>query len=101
MTGLLARTLFKVSRDLGPSQFLEAAGGAAEISRRIDGRVIGADEGYDIADERRVRGAKCFSIPANPRFIAPSSSPIVLPGEPAAVIGVANGSASPSVPLRI
>ena len=36
VTGLLARTFFKVGRDLGPAQVVEAAGGAPEISRRVD-----------------------------------------------------------------
>ena len=54
MTGLLTRTLFKVDRDLRPPQFVEAPRGAAEISRRVDGRVIGADQGDDIAGDRRI-----------------------------------------------
>ena len=60
VTGLLARTLFKVGRDLGPPQLLEAAGGAPEISRRVDRRVIGADQGDDIAGERRVRAREAL-----------------------------------------
>ena len=60
VTSLLARTLFKVGRDLGPPQLVEAAGGAPEISRRVDRRVIGADQGDDIADERRVRAREAL-----------------------------------------
>jgi hypothetical protein len=60
VTGLLARTLFKVGRDLGPPQLVEAAGGAPEISRRVDRRVIGADQGDDIADERRLRAREAL-----------------------------------------
>src|SRR5262249_47862881 len=51
---LLARTVFKVGRDLGPPELIEAVGGAPEISRRVDRRVIGADQGDDIAGERRL-----------------------------------------------
>ena len=92
MTGFFARTLFKVCRDLGPSQLVETASGAAEISRRIDRRVIGTDQGDDITGDRRLPSRR-FSMPTNPRFIAPSSSPTVLPAAPAPVIGVAKGSA--------
>jgi hypothetical protein len=44
----------KVSRDLGSAQLLETAGGAPEISGRVDRGVIGTDQGDDIADDRRV-----------------------------------------------
>ena len=60
MTGLLARTLFKVGRDLGPPQFVEAAGGAAEISGRIDRRVIGTDQSDDISGDRRLRAREAL-----------------------------------------
>src|SRR6266404_6426801 len=60
VTSLLARALFQVGRDLGPSQLVEAAGGAPEISRRVDRRVIRAHQGYDIADERRVRACEAL-----------------------------------------
>src|SRR4029077_20137308 len=60
VTSLLARTLFQVGRDLGPPQLVEAPGGAPEISRRVDRRVIGAHQGYDIADERRVRAREAL-----------------------------------------
>jgi hypothetical protein len=64
--------------------------------------VIGADQGDDIADERRLGRARRFSIAANPRFIAPSRSPTVLPIAPTPVIGVANGSSTSSfVPLGV
>src|SRR4029453_15105350 len=60
VTGLLARTHFKVGRDLGSPEFIEAAGGAAEISRRVDRCVIGADQGDDVADDRRVRAREAL-----------------------------------------
>src|SRR6266849_5969709 len=60
VTGLLARTLFEVGRDLGPPQLVEAPGGALEISRRVDRGVIGADQGDDIAGERRVRAREAL-----------------------------------------
>ena len=101
VTGLLASTLFKVGRDLGPPQLVEAPGGAPEISRRVDRRVIGAGQGDDIAGDVGSGRARRFSIPANPRFIAPSSSPTVLPAEPTPVIGVANGSTVSFVPLGV
>src|SRR5262245_21281975 len=60
VTGLLARTYFKIGRDLGSPEFIEAAGGAAEISRRVDRCVIGADQGDDVADDRRVRAREAL-----------------------------------------
>jgi hypothetical protein len=60
VTGLLARTFFEVGRDLGPPQLIEAAGGAPEISRRVDRCVIGADQGDDITGDRRVRAREAL-----------------------------------------
>src|SRR5262245_59451894 len=60
VTGLLACPYFKVGRDLGSPELIEAAGGAAEISRRVDRCVIRADQGDDIADDRRVRAREAL-----------------------------------------
>ena len=60
MTSLLARARFKVGRDLGPPQLLEASGGAPEISRCVDGRVIGPDQRDDIAGKRELRAREAL-----------------------------------------
>jgi hypothetical protein len=39
VTGLLARTFFKVDGDLRPPELIEAAGGAPEISRCVNAKL--------------------------------------------------------------
>ena len=68
VTGLLARTLFQIGCDLGPSQLDEAAGGPSEISRRVDRRVIGAGQGDDIAGDRRVRAREALFDSRKPKI---------------------------------